>query len=129
QSLVPRARPTQATFEFWDLPPEAAIREPAPVAIPSDMRGNLEGLLATGLATDMANAGEELFVNIGLDFGTSATKVIVRFPYEAGTPTIAIPAPVHYQSMGHPYLWQTVLWLSGSGEFKPWPDLVHRRIQ
>jgi hypothetical protein len=24
--------------------------------------------------------------------------------------------------MGHPYLWQTVLWLSNTGEFKAWPE-------
>src|SRR5262249_19045813 len=57
-----------------------------------------------------------------LDFGTSTTKVIVRFPYEPGAPAIAIPAPSHCQSMGHPYLWQTVLWMHETGEFTAWPQ-------
>jgi hypothetical protein len=56
-----------------------------------------------------------------LDFGTSTTKVVVRFPYEAGQPAIAIPAPLHCRSMEHPYLWRTVLWVDQSGEFTAWP--------
>jgi hypothetical protein len=115
-----RRRPV--LFEFWDLPSDAAVREPAPGSIPSESSENFERLLTTGLAADLAAVGEELFVNIGLDFGTSATKVIVRFPYEAGIPTIAIPAPVHCRSMRHPYLWQTVLWITARGEFKSWPE-------
>jgi hypothetical protein len=111
-----RLRP--ATFEFWNLPPEAAVREAPPT--PNQSHADFERLVSVGSSTD-PGVGEELFVTIGLDFGTSTTKVIVRFPYEAGTPTIAIPAPVPC-SNGQPYLWQTVLWLDPNGEFKPWPD-------
>ena len=59
---------------------------------------------------------------MGLDFGTSATKVIVRFPYEAGQPTLAIPAPEFCRSYKHPYSWQTVLWARPSGEFIAFPE-------
>ena len=58
----------------------------------------------------------------GLDFGTSSTKMIVRMPYEAGEPTIAIPAPDPCRRGDHPYLWQTVLWLKEESIFLPWPE-------
>ena len=61
-------------------------------------------------------------VFIGLDFGTSCTKIVVRLPYEAGEPTIAIPAPVPCRSGNDPYFWQTVLWLDKEGTFVPWPE-------
>jgi hypothetical protein len=86
------------------------------------MRSDFLEIVSAGSAPDAGDLGEELFATIGLDFGTSATKVIVRFPYEPGVPTIAIPAPVHCRSMHHPYLWQTVLWIDELGEFKPWPE-------
>ena len=43
-------------------------------------------------------------------------------PFEPGEPTIAIPAPVPCRSGDDPYLWQTVLWLTGEGAFFPWPE-------
>ena len=48
--------------------------------------------------------------------------MIVRLPYEAGTPTIAIPAPEPCRVRGEPYLWQTLLWLRANGTFCPWPE-------
>lgn len=47
--------------------------------------------------------------------------MVARLPYEAGEPTIAIPAPNALRSNNHPYLWQTVLWLMDDGTFYPWP--------
>jgi hypothetical protein len=111
----------KAEFLWWELPPEAAVREKAPhVVSPSD-RQTFQDIIALGAKGLENSSGEELFINIGLDFGTSSTKVIVRFPYETGEPTFAIPAPVHCRSDSHPYLWQTVLWVRPSGEFLAWP--------
>jgi hypothetical protein len=119
---VRRARVSEQPFEFWDLPPEAAVRERPPASISSETRSTFEKVVRVGGPPDPSASGEDLFATIGLDFGTSAAKVIVRFPYEAGTPAIAIPAPAHCRSMDHSYLWQTVLWIDQSGEFKPWPE-------
>ena len=58
---------------------------------------------------------------LGLDMGTSCTKAIVRLPYEAGEPAIAIPAPRPCLSDDDPYLWRTVLWLQENGSFTAWP--------
>ena len=122
QAPIRQTRAQPAPFEFWDLPPEAAVREPPPDAISPQNYADFERLISAGSPPAPGAAGQELFVTIGLDFGTSATKVIVRFPYEVATPTIAIPAPVPCKSTGHPYLWQSVLWVDQRGEFKPWPD-------
>jgi len=115
-------RPKQDAFRYWGLPPGAAVREAPPRLVSAQDRKAFEQLVAEGARTTSAGEGEDLFATIGLDFGTSSTKVIVRFPYENEVPTIAIPAPVHCCSSGHPYLWQTVLWVDARGEFRAWPE-------
>jgi len=121
RSAAPAPKIELPPFEYWDLPPQAAVREPPPSTISIENRLAFGALVESGATASLSPAGEEVFATIGLDFGTSTTKVIVRFPYEPGAPAIAVPAPVHCQSMGHPYLWQTVLWVNGVGEFTGWP--------
>ena len=117
----PPAKPRAAAFEYWDFPSEAAVREPPPASISDADRSHFHGLLEAG--TDgPAVGGDDLFIFLGLDFGTSSTKMIVRLPFEAGEPTIAIPAPASCRSGDDPYLWQTVLWLREGGTFCPWPE-------
>lgn len=107
-------------FEYWDLPTEAPVREPTPSMITESERSRLDAVLRTG--PDAASAGsEELFMILGLDMGTSCTKVVVRLPYEAGEPAIAIPAPGPCRSADARYLWRTVLWLLEDGSFCAWP--------
>lgn len=114
------APPEPAPFEYWELPLEASVRELPPTTISVERLSSLQTLLDAGASG--SSAGEELFATIGLDFGTSTTKLVVRFPYEPGAPAIAIPAPDHCQSMGQPYLWQTVLWFDDTGTFTAWPQ-------
>lgn len=107
-------------FEYWDLSAEAPVREPPPSTITESETARLDAVLRPG--PDAASAGaEELFMILGLDMGTSCTKVIVRLPYEAGEPAIAIPAPSPCRSGGASYLWRTVLWLLEDGSFRAWP--------
>lgn len=114
-------KPSKPKFEYWDFPREAAVRELPPVSISDVDKSRFEELLQLGI--DSSNAvGEDLIFILGLDFGTSSTKMIVRLPYEAGEPTIAIPAPSPCLSDNDPYLWQTVLWLKEDGNFIPWPE-------
>jgi len=54
---------------------------------------------------------------LGVDFGTSSTKIVARFPYEAGSPAYAVPVPSFAQAEGHPYLWASRLWLQSDGSF------------
>ena len=109
------------TFKFWGFPNEAAVREPPPESISDADRAYFDDLLQAGNDSSTAD-GNELFLILGLDLGTSSTKMIVRLPYEPGEPTIAIPAPHPCRSGETPYLWQTVLWLREEGTFLPWPE-------
>ena len=113
--------PGKPAFEFWDFPGEAVVREPPPTSISDADRSRLEELLRAGTDSSTTD-GDELFIILGLDFGTSSTKMIVRLPYEAGEPTIAIPAPAFCRSDDDPYLWQTVLWLRKDGSFRLYPE-------
>ena len=71
-----------------------------------------------------AAAGRPIDIVIGIDFGTSSTKIVARAPYEAGQPTFAVPALPFAQADQHPYLWASRLWLTASGMFslRPTPD-------
>ncbi|MDE0100915.1 MAG: hypothetical protein OXN89_00910 [Bryobacterales bacterium] len=107
-------------FEYWDLPADVRVRERLPSAIADSETARLDAVLRT--APDSASAdAEELFMILGLDMGTSCTKAIVRLPYEAGEPAIAIPAPSPCRSGDDSYLWRTVLWLQEDGSFRAWP--------
>lgn len=119
---IVESRLPQAEFSYWTLPAEASVREVPPSAISPLARRAFQDLIGAGTKTDETVQGEDLFVNVGLDFGTSSTKVIVRLPYEPGEPTVVIPAPGHCRSESHPYLWQTVLWMRPNGEFMAWPE-------
>ena len=107
----------------WELPPHAAVREALPKWIGAHDRATMEAALERGAAAgDPGQDGEPLYAMVGLDFGTSCSKIIVRFPEEAGAPAIAIPAPAHCRSGADPYLWQTVVWVRRDGTFLPWPE-------
>ena len=117
------ALPPLPAFDYWDFPSDMVVREQPPGSISDDDRSRFESTLRAGIDTLTETDGrDELFAVIGLDFGTSSTKAIVRFPYEAGEPTIAIPAPEACSSDGDAYLWQTAVWLTGDGTFWPWPE-------
>lgn len=115
------ASPQKDTFQYWNMPPEMEVREKLPESIPSQERDEFEELLLAGSSRAVSATGEDLHVIVGLDFGTSSTKVIVRFPYETGAPTVAIPIPVNFRSEGQPYLWRTAIWLHETGDFCAWP--------
>ena len=108
-------------FEYWDFPGEAAVREAPPSFISDNEKSRFEQLIRAGAAKS-AVSGQELIAVIGLDMGTSSTKLIVRLPYEPGETTIAIPAPRLFRSDQTPYLWRTMLWLKEDGAFCPWPE-------
>ena len=115
-------------FRFWDFPKGTAVRERPPETISKINRDEFDRISFAGASLLHGTEGDPLFFTIGLDFGTSSTKVIVRLPYEAGEPTIAVPAPVHCRSGDHPYLWQTVTWVRKGGEFIPYPEQGTRPI-
>jgi hypothetical protein len=115
-------------FQFWTLPSIARVREAAPNAVAeSDVR-LYEKLLVAGTRADGDPLGDILFAVIGIDFGTSSTKIVVRFPYEPGEPAIAIPAPRHCLAEDNPYLWATFLWCKEGAEFQAYPSSGSREL-
>lgn len=117
------AAPTAAVYETWELPGAASVREAPPVSIDADVKESMERCQIAGQGESLAErSGQALYATVGVDFGTSCTKVVVRFAYEPGSPAIAIPAPGYCRSGGDPYLWQTVVWASSDGSFAPWPE-------
>lgn len=109
-------------FKFWDLPAGAKSREAIPTKIPAEERTEFEKILSLANIGSDANDSNPVFATIGLDFGTSTTKAIVRLPFEPGEPTFAIPMPSFCRSDKNPHLWQTVVWVSPSGKFSPYPS-------
>jgi hypothetical protein len=49
---------------------------------------------------------------VGVDFGTSSTKIAIHQPFAAGNPTAALPVPEELRSEGIEHLWQTAVWFS-----------------
>jgi hypothetical protein len=64
----------------------------------------------------------EIEVILGIDFGTSATKVVARLPYETGQQAFALPVPLETQAEDHPHLWQSRVWMSPDRDFSLWPQ-------
>ena len=111
---------TPRESRFWAFPGEAPVQQPPPLKCSESERSDFERQLRSGTGSPLAS-GVELPVVLGLDFGTSSTKLVVRLPFESGEPTLAVPAPFVCRVDGNPYLWQTVLWLQETGAFCPWP--------
>ncbi len=65
-------------------------------------------------------------LRIGLDFGTSASKIIVRPMYQAEQRAYVVPVADFAVSEG-PYLWASQLWIDSQGNFtlKPQRHVVH----
>lgn len=105
----------------WEDPPTGAIRIEVPLdSRPNDL-GTARELIQAGTSPDIGPEGDPFFV-LGIDFGTSSTKVVARLPYEAGEPAWAIPAPRPCRYDGAPYLWHTLIWLCRDGRFSPWRE-------
>jgi hypothetical protein len=67
-------------------------------------------------------SGRNIEVVLGMDFGTSSTKIVARFPYEAGSPAFAVPVLPFARAESHPYLWASRLWLAPDGKFSLAPE-------
>lgn len=116
-------------FRFWEFPEDAKVRESPPETVTEEDRGDFDRTVSVGSSLSPDATGELLVVLIGLDFGASSSKVIVRLPYEPGQPTVAVPAPGYCRSSDHPYLWQTVVWVHRSGAFAAYPERRAQTLQ
>jgi hypothetical protein len=123
---VPTIAQTKAAIATMGLGPVATFR---PLnARPSDKDfaniaarlGHVRSQIVPGL-----DDGRRLLV-LGIDVGSTSTKIVLRMPYEAMSQGIAVPVPEYLRAEGHPYYWTTVLWESESG-YSLLPDASARR--
>jgi hypothetical protein len=104
---------------------EARVVAAASVAdISPDGRGQLERRIALGSSETLSNArgGIPLDAVLGIDFGTSSTKIVARLPYLPGTPSFAVPALGFASAERHPHLWESRLWMTSAGVFSLAPE-------
>ena len=113
----PRAQPRSEEqaqrgkrFEFWTLPLSLPSGEDPEVTVSDADREDFDNTARPEAGKVVAD-GTPLFVTVGVDLGTSSTKVVASLPYEAGRPAVAISAPRHGRVENHPYLWRTAVWL------------------
>ena len=116
-------------FRFWEFPEDAKVRESPPQTVSEEDRADFDRTASVGSSLSSQATGELLVVLIGLDFGASSSKIIVRLPYEPGQPTVAVPVPGYCRSSDHPYLWQTVVWVQSSGAFAAYPERRAQMLQ
>lgn len=96
-------------IDFLEIPANATVREAPPNAMSEDEESEFRQTLGAALRGS-GTTNRRVDIYLGVDMGTSSTKVVARLPYVADSPCIPIPAPRHCRSGGHPALWQTVLW-------------------
>jgi hypothetical protein len=63
-------------------------------------------------------AAHEIEAIVGIDFGTSTVKIVIRLPFEQGDPTFAVPAIGAAQAEGDPDLWVSRVWLDRNLNFR-----------
>lgn len=104
---------------------EAGAREDANACVVTLAdRTHLHDRLQAGASTTLPTPRSSVILDVvlGVDFGTSSTKLVARLPYVAGEPCFAVPAPGFAQAEEHPHLWTSRLWLSPDGCFSLCPE-------
>jgi hypothetical protein len=79
------------------------------------LRRRLERGIATGMPA--VSDAVALDVVLGIDFGTSSTKIVARLPYQAGSPAFAVPVILPAQAEHHVHMWESRLWMMPDGAF------------
>jgi len=91
-------------------------------ALPSEIESHAQELLAGSKVDDLSRTQQDFDdVGLGIDFGTSSTKIVARFPYKESAPAFALGVPPCAQSDAHPHLWASRLWLAPDGHFSLLP--------
>jgi hypothetical protein len=90
-----------------------SIAESRPQGVGADTQSVIEDRVALGAAVfrNRSEPDPDGYI-VGVDFGTSSTKIAIHQPFAAGNPTAALPVPVELRSEGVEHLWQTAVWFS-----------------
>jgi hypothetical protein len=67
-------------------------------------------------SADKQSDGRPRYVCLGIDFGTTSTKIVAGFPY-SNDRFIPVPALPFASAEANPYLWISSLWLNIDGSF------------
>jgi hypothetical protein len=109
------SRPERLKARLSGLPDacEARARDAsAGCAVVGAERRHVEERLRRGAADGDVPSGQPVTdIVLGIDFGSTSTKVVARLPYHAGSPAAAMPVPASAQAEGNPNLWFSRLWL------------------
>lgn len=73
------------------------------------------------LCASCNDGGAQQDVILGIDFGSTSTKVVARLPFVAGRPAAAMPVPESARAEGNPYLWSTRIWSHKDGRLNLFP--------
>ena len=68
-------------------------------------------------------SGRTVEIVLGIDFGTTSTKVVARRPYDAESPATAMPAPAFARPESNPHLWASRLWRTRDDRLTLAPEL------
>lgn len=82
--------------------------------VDADTRATIERRVALGAAACGTIVDPDADGYIGHDFGTSATKAVVRWPFDRALGASAVPIPTAWCSGGVPHLWPTIVWFDPS---------------
>lgn len=87
-------------------------------------RAALSSRIEAGRRHDEQSSDQEnlVYVSLGIDFGTTSTKVVARQLYTDGEPAMAAPVPAFAQADKNPHLWATRLWFDTHGHLTLTPE-------
>lgn len=127
--LLPAAKKAPSEFKYWSLSRIHHVHHSPHRAISADEIQSFSTLSQRGAGWShrAVSDAQPIYPIIGLDFGTSSTKAIVRLYGEPDDPAFAVRMPTFCQVRDmedkhqNPYLWHSVLWVSPNGVFTPWP--------
>jgi hypothetical protein len=104
-----------AALLTMELPAPSGEAPPPPS---QDVAHEIEGRLRIGLTANPETKNEPGLqdIHLGIDFGTSCIKCAAFFPYQAGEPVVAVPAPGSLAQEKHAYLWPSAVWVSSDAE-------------
>lgn len=93
------------------------------LAMPAEL-DELSDRLERGASTALPEPRSDITLDVvlGIDFGTSSTKIVARLPYESGKPSFAIPCVRFAMAEGHPHMWESRIWLTPEGLFSLAPE-------
>jgi hypothetical protein len=114
-----RIRALRASLDAVD--PADAVRVNAPTSEPkqADKEAIAERLLRPFSDLEVAASSNKPRTDlvIGIDIGSTSTKIVVRLPYYGSGAAQPVPVPSWLRADNHPYYSRTLLWETKAGDY------------